>query len=263
MADLPERVKVLVAVPSYDGRVHSDVMLYLCGLGGALGDHPRIDRFQVVVECGYPCDRVRNLICAKALAAGFDFVLMIDDDMKPDVMVGIDPAAVPFLPAALDFALAQPTPVCVGAPYLSAPPRQDVLVMRWAERVPDTPDALGLDMRKYTREEAATLTGFARAAALPTGMLLIDLRCLAVVPKPWFAYEFDDADHTKLASTEDIVFTRNADWSGVPQFAAWSSWAGHHKRYLTHRPQVAPVEALPKALHKALANGWRPVPVEE
>jgi hypothetical protein len=45
----------------------------------------------------------------------------------------------------------------------------------------------------------------------------VDLRACDVVPPPWFSYEYDDPPfNTKLASTEDIVFTRNCDWLGVP-----------------------------------------------
>jgi hypothetical protein len=261
---LPDRVKLLVAVPTYDGRLSSEVMLYVSGLWQkAMDACPRLEGVAVVTESGYPTDRVRNTILAKALNSGFDFVLMIDDDMHPDVGVGSDPEAVPFLPAALNFAVAHDGPCFVGAPYTSAPPRQRVLVMRWAERVPDSPDGLGLELRSYTREEAATLTGIERVAALPTGMLLIDLRAVKTHPTPWFSYEFEDEAHTKLASTEDIVFTRDADWMGVPQYCAFSSWAGHQKKYTTGRPRIAPVEALPKAVHKALNSGrWKPPALE-
>lgn len=261
--DLPESVKLLVAVPSYDGRVNGDVMTYCAGLSNTLLDAvPRVGGVAVAVETGYPCDRVRNLILSKALASGFDFVLMIDDDMVPDAGVGRDPDAVPFLPAALSFALGHDGPCFVAAPYTGAPPAQRVLVMRWAEKVPDTPDGAGMELRSYTREEAAVLAGVQRAAALPTGMLLVDMRAVERHPRPWFSYEFDDEAHTRLASTEDIVFTRDADWLGVPQYCAWSSWAGHAKRYVTGRPRPSPVDSLPIAVHKAVANGWRPKPAE-
>jgi hypothetical protein len=257
--DLPEQVSLMVAVPTYDGRVSADVMTYCAGLANSVLDAvPRLSGVAVATETGYPCDRVRNLILAKALASGYDFVLMVDDDMRPDAGLGADPEAVPFLPAALSFALAHDGPCFVGAPYTAAPPTQRVLVMRWAEKVPDTPDGAGMELRSYTREEAAVLTGIQRAAALPTGMLLVDMRAVARHPRPWFSYEFEDADHTKLASTEDIVFTRDADWLGVPQYCAWSSWAGHHKRYTTTRPRPCPVDSLPRSVHKAIANGWRP-----
>ncbi len=257
--ELPEKVSLLVAVPTYDGRLSADVMTYCAGLANTAMDAcPRLAGVAVTTESGYPTDRVRNLILSKALASGFDFVLMIDDDMKPDVGLGQDPDAVAFLPAALNFAVAHDGPCFVGAPYTSAPPFQRVLVMRWAERVPDQADGTGLELRSYTREEAAGMAGVGRVAALPTGMLLIDMRAVKSHPRPWFSYEFEDEGHTKLASTEDVVFTRDADWLGVPQYCAWSSWAGHHKRYTTCRPRTVPLDAVPKAIHKAYAGGWKP-----
>lgn len=260
---LPEKVSLLVAVPTYDGRLSADVMTYCAGLANTVMEQcPRLAGLAVTTESGYPTDRIRNLILSKAMASGFDFVLMIDDDMKPDVGMGSDPDAVPFLPAALNFAVDHDGPCFVGAPYTSAPPFQRVLVMRWAERVPDQLDGVGLELRSYTREEAAGLTGVGRVAALPTGMLLIDLRAVKAHPQPWFSYEFSDKAHTQLASTEDVVFTRDADWMGVPQYCTWSSWAGHHKRYTTGRPRVAPLDTLPRAIHKAYEGGWRPKPVE-
>ncbi len=93
-----------------------------------------------------------------------------------------------------------------------------------------------------------------------TGVLLIDLRAIAVLPPPWFSYEF--ADHpfnTILASTEDVVFTRNLDWLSIPQYVAWDSWAGHDKRYMTGKPRISPVDEIPKSVHKAIfERGWKP-----
>jgi hypothetical protein len=255
---LPEEIKLIVAVPTYSGLIRHELASYLSGLTSRLQDHSRVGTVAVAVEVGYPADRVRNAICAKATNSGFDYVLMIDDDMHPDC----EPGAPPFLPSALDFVLAHDGPCFVGAPYCAAPPHQRVLVMDWAEQYPDHPGGLGMEMRSLTRHEAAAKTGFGRAAALPTGMLLIDLRAVKARPGPWFYYEFADEQHCKLASTEDITFTRDSDWLGVPQYAAWDSWAGHVKTITVGKPRVAPIDALPKGVANALAAGWKPEPYE-
>ena len=88
---------------------------------------------------------------------------------------------------------------------------------------------------------------------------MIDLRCLDVLPPPWFAYEYDDPPfNTRLASTEDVVFSRNLDWLGVPQYCHWSAWAGHVKTYVTGKPSPAPVADIPASIYRAWSNGWRP-----
>lgn len=252
---LPEKVDVLVNVFTYARQVGADVFAYCCGVGPALADHPRVGKVVVSYTHGYPTDRCRNAACKQARDDGFHLLVMIDDDMVPDVV----PGAKPFLPSAIDFVLAHPGPCLVGAPYCSGPPTQDVLVMKNRAYCPDQPDGLGQRMDKFTRDEAAAATGFERVAALPTGLLLVDLRVLGVLPPPWFSYEFADPPfNTKLASTEDVVFTRNLDWLGVPQFVAWDSWAGHSKAFVTGKPRRCPVDEIPQSVYKAWAAGWRP-----
>jgi hypothetical protein len=256
---LPEKVNVLVNAFTYAKAVGADVFRYCCGVGPALQSHKRVESVMVSYTQGYPTDRVRNAACAQARRDGFHFLLMLDDDMHPDLLLGHEPDAQEFLPTALDFMLAHDGPCCVGAPYCGSPPAQEVVVMKNREYAPDLPEGSGLKLDKYTRDEAALLSGIKRVAALPTGCLLIDLRALDVLPAPWFSYEYDDPPYnTKLASTEDIVFTRNLDWLGVPQYCHWSAWAGHVKTFTTGKPMPAPVVDIPQSIYKAWSNGWRP-----
>ena len=267
---LPEQVRLFVGVITYSEMVHADVLGWTGSLYHRLAGHPRLADNGVGVGkiVGYPTDRARNLCCKTAKDNGYHFALMLDDDMCPDLglsnTVHRDSSAVPFLPGALDFALDHDDrygkPCVVGAPYCGGPPEQRVMVMRWREKVPDSPpDQAGVSIESYTREEEAQESGFVRVAGLPTGCLLVDLRALDVIPPPWFSYEWADPPfNTQLASTEDIVFTRNAHWMGIPQFAAMSSWAGHWKRYLTGKPKAAPLDTLPRSLHRAVLSGlWR------
>lgn len=256
---LPERAKILVTVFTYANNIGRGVFRYCCKTIPQMQDHPRVECLAVGDANGYPTDRVRNAAAKQAADQGYHFLLMLDDDMTPDIMLGHDDAARPFLPTALDFAYSQPGPAIIGAPYTGGPPRQRVMVMRDRDLQPDAPPGWGKKLDSYTREEAAGMTGFGRVSALPTGCLLIDLRALAVLPPPWFSYEYDDPPfNTRLASTEDIVFTRNLHWLGVPQFSAWDSWAGHDKFYTTSKPQPCPVEEVPTSILKAWESGWRP-----
>lgn len=255
--DLPNKCNLLVNVFTYAKQIGADAFAWCCGVGPTLSDHERIENVHVSYCHGYPTDRMRNAACKQAKRDGFSFLLMIDDDTKPDL--GGYPEAVPFLKSAIDFMLAHDGPCVVGAPYCGSPPLQEVMVMKNREYAPDLLDGCGLKLDKYTRDEASVLTGIQRVAALPTGCMLIDLRVLDILPPPWFSYEYDDAPfNTKLASTEDIVFSRNCDWLGIPQYCHWSAWAGHQKTYLTGKPLPAPVADIPGSIYKAWSNGWRP-----
>lgn len=259
---LPEKVALLVNVFTYAKQVGADAFSWCCGVGPALEKHSRVKDVRISYTHGYPTDKMRNAVVREARSHGHDFVLMLDDDQVPDY--GLASMAertdmVPFLPSAIDFALAHDGPCLVGAPYCGAPPLQQVMVMKNREYVPGLLDGMGLKIDKYTRDEAARERGIKPVSGLPTGCLLVDLRVLDVLPPPWFSYEFDDPPlNTSLASTEDIVFTRNLDWLGVKQYATWSSWAGHSKEFVTGVPTEAPVVDIPQSIHRAWSNGWRP-----
>lgn len=268
---LPEKINLLVNVFTYAKQIGADAFSYCCGIShpDSLGKHERIENVRISYTHGYPTDKVRNAVVKEARQHGHDFVLMIDDDQCPDI--GLSECQertdiVPFLPSAIDFALAHDGPCLVGAPYCGSPPLQDVMVMKHREYIPGLRDGMGLKIDKYTRLEAAWQTGIKRVAALPTGMLLVDLRVADVLPPPWFSYEYEDPPfNTSLASTEDIVFTRNLDWCGVKQYCHWSAWAGHDKRFRTGIPTIAPVIDIPQSIFnkwstapEGRATGWRP-----
>lgn len=257
---LPQKVNVLVNVFTYDEYLSGAVFVYGCGVGPALANHPRVENVVVSYSHGYPTTRCRNYVAQKAKTDGFHVLLMLDDDMRPDVELGRDAGAKPFLQTALDFMLAHESGPCVvGAPYCGSPPEQRVMVMKNVAYAPDMPGGAGVKIQSYSRDEAAVQTGVGRVSALPTGCLLIDLRVLDILPPPWFEYEFADPPfNTALASTEDVVFTRNLDWLRIPQYAAWDSWAGHMKRYTTAKPRLAPVDAIPVSIWEAWSKGWRP-----
>lgn len=250
-------VRLLVTVLTYAKSVGADVFAYCCGVGPSLASDDRVENVVVSYTHGYPTDVVRNSIVAEARRAGFHYVLMLDDDMAPDLLVR--EGAPPFAKTALDFALAHDGPCVVAAPYCSGPPEQQVLVMKNREYFPDAGGGCGFKLDKYTRDEASVQTGVGRVSALATGCMLVDLRTFDVLPPPWFAYEYDDPPYnTRLASTEDVVFSRSCDWVGIPQFCAWDCWAGHVKTYTTGRPTLAPVTTIPDNIYRAWSAGWRP-----
>lgn len=261
---LPEKISLLVNVFTYSKSIGADVFVYTHAAHMLPRTNPRVKEVAVSYTTGYPTDRVRNAVVKEAKANGHHFVLMLDDDMHPDIGLSSplhrDETAVPFLPTALDFAMAHNGPCIVAAPYTAAPPSQEVVVMKERQRFPDQPDGCGGFLDKFTRDEAAVMKGICRVAALPTGVMLVDLRVLDILPPPWFSYEFKDPPYnTQLASTEDVVFSRNCDWLGIPQYAHFSAWAGHCKSWTTGKPVQCPVTGIGQSVYKAFKNGWEPV----
>lgn len=255
---LPDKVRVAVCVFTYNHFAHIDVLKYTANLAGQMQDHPRLDALAVTHSAGYPTDRCRNAALARAASDGFHFCYMLDDDMAPDLYAN-EPGAKPFLPTALDFALAQPRPVLVGAPYCAGPPHCEVVVMRDQITMPYQQAGCGTAIGKFGRDEAAAKTGIEEVAALPTGGLLVDTRVTQVLAPPWFYYEYADPPHnTALASTEDVVFTRNLAWLGVRNYVNWDSWFGHWKRLLVGKPVRSPVRQVPQAVWNAFKSGWEP-----
>jgi hypothetical protein len=261
---LPEKVNVLIARLSYSGLERVEVGTWAIQVAGDLDAHPRVNNVLHITPTGYPTSLVRNNILVTAKKAGAHFVVMIDDDMVPDchspqrathyesVKVMADQKN--FLPSALDFALDHNGPCVIGAPYCAAPPHERVLVSRFRERESETPSAtIGTAyLESYTREEAAERTGFEMVSALPTGLMLIDMRVLGVLSPPWFTYEYKSELQNELASTEDTVFSRNLMFLDVPQYVAWSSWAGHWKGKVVGRPRSYPRHAIPAPIEKRI-----------
>lgn len=202
---------------------------------------PRISFVDHIEVDDTPITMSRNRVLKHALAKGFDYVVMIDSDMKPDLPVL---GAKPFWPGAFDFAWQHNGPCCVGAPYCGPPPHENIYVFRWGKRQTDHPNRdMALD--QYSREEAALRGGFEEVGALPTGLILIAMDGVKRLDPPWFDYDYADKPfNTQKATTEDVFFTRNLNLVGVPQYVFWDAWAGHWKRKCVGKPDLLSVDAV-------------------
>ena len=225
---------------------------WLCEALYLLKDHPRIARVTTQWISDTPVDMCRNRALQQSKDNGDHFAVFLDSDMAPDYRIrntgeDIGPDNRPFLPDALDFALAHDGPCVVGVPYCCAPPHERVMVKRWVNMENDDPDPQ-FQIRSYERSEVFDRIGFEEVAALGTGLVSIDLRCLEVLPHPYFHYEWTDEHATAKASTEDIVFSRNLSFNGIPQYCYWSAWAGHWKAKCVNKPTDLPIKAIPRAL---------------
>lgn len=199
-----------------------------------------------------PITMSRNRVLKAALKRNVDFVLMVDSDMKPDLYLG-HPDVRPFWESSFDFMLKHEGPCAIAAPYCGPPPHENVYVFRWAVLESEQPNP-DFKLDQYPREEATIRVGIEEVAALPTGVFLLDMRALRYLEpgKPWFDYEWTDAEQTEKASTEDVYFTRNLCLAGVPQYVNWDAWAGHVKRKVVGRPMIVTADSIRGTFREAL-----------
>lgn len=213
--------------------------------------HPAISNVFKMSVNDTPITMTRNRVLKAALDRKIDIVLMIDSDMQPD-LPGL--GALPFFPTALDFMLGYSGPCCVAAPYCGPPPHENCYVFQWANCESGHPNA-DLRLEQFTREEASRRGGFEQVAALPTGLIMIDMRALDALQPPWFEYEYSDPPfNTMKATTEDVFFTRNLGLAGVPQYVLWDSWAGHLKTKCVSKPVLLSSDSVRQEFREALLN---------
>lgn len=240
---------LLIARFPFGGSEHPDTTDWLVQTVLKAKGDPRISAVHHTRVDDTPITMGRNRVLKQALDARIDLVLMIDSDMKPDLKV---PGAKPFWDTSLDFLLKHQGPCCIAAPYCGPPPHENVYVFRLASYQSDHPN-WDIRLDQYGREDVAHRAGFEEVAALPTGIFLMDMRALKFIQPPWFEYEWADPPfHTKKASTEDVFFTRNLSWAGVPQYVNWDAWAGHHKRKCVGKPSLLTRDAVQKELRAAI-----------
>lgn len=222
----PKPVKLAVARFCYGMREHPHVGSWLaqtCHDFVTSGVCAGLDEFVVNRA---PVYAARNLAAKRAVAAGADYLIMIDaTDTVPDVARG----APPFVKTALSYATRSGGPVWVSAPVPMA--NQCVNVHR---------EVVGDDGARHLElvplEAAAGRSGFERVPATGTGLVLADVRCFTQTPEPWFAFQYADPSCCEVSAGEDVMFTARLHEAGVPVVAAWDCWCGHAKEILLGRP---------------------------
>lgn len=260
--------KVMIAQFPGGNVVHPDCAAWVTHTVLQMHQDPRIgpDNCLSFRMSSTPITMVRNKSVMEALKAGADYLLMIDNDVCPDVDVGDHPHAKPFWPNAFDWALEhRDTPCNVAAPYGGCPPREAVFVATYKNMETGHPDP-DWKLGPMPREWAAIKTGFEAVGALATGLLLIDMRMFhhpkynpkGKLPPPYFNYEWADEKYMdEMITTEDYFFTRNCAYLGYPQYVFWDAWCGHWKPKLVRRPEVLPVDHVVEDFRKACANNYR------
>ena len=243
---------------------HPDASDWIASTLVKMKSDPRISRVGRWKKSDTPITMVRNDAVKEALALGADYILMIDSDMGPDYLVGVDSYARPFWDVAWEFMMnrrkdevadlagGEPThsphmadryaPATIAAPYCGPPPKELPYIFRWKNWQSDHPEP-DYHLQMIEREDAAHRAGIEEVAALPTGLILYDARVFKVMREknvlPWFDYEYEDQPfNTRKSTTEDVFQTRNASMLGLPQFVAWDCWPLHYKLKPVPKPSV-------------------------
>lgn len=228
---------------------------------------PRIERLHVWTLSDTPITMTRNRAVLQAREMGLDVLVMVDSDMKPDMMAG-QPGAKPFFDSSFEYIYNryERGPVVIGAPYCGPPPHECVYVFRWQNRESNVPGP-DYQLEMYDRHTASSLAGIQECAALPTGVIMYDMRVFELTEpkkegdKHWFYYEFDLYGANKH-STEDVTNTRDISLAGVQQLGYnpvrcnWDAWAGHWKPKLVGKPQIIDAAAVSHKLADAAKAGF-------
>lgn len=225
-----------------------DIREWMVPTVNELSRDERVDNIRIWNLADTPITMTRNRAVLMARQYSVDVLVMVDSDMKPDLYAG-DPDAKPFMQSSFDFLVNHYAkgPCVIGAPYCGPPPVENVYVFRWQnmQSLHANPD---YQLESYDRHTAAKLAGIQECAALPTGLIMYDMRAfLLTEPKtkddhPWFYYEWKDKYAAEKSSTEDVTMTRDLSLVGTqklgynPVYCNWDSWAGHWKPKCVGKP---------------------------
>lgn len=214
---------------------------------------PRIEGIIPLFKNDTPTDMVRNDIIEESKANKCDLLLMTDNDVWPDMRLGSDVHAKPFWETSFEFMINHGSPCIIAAPYVGPPTDECVYAFKCEDITSrHHPDELSFKLSMYGRDEAARLGGIQRAAALATGLILIDMRVFDVMEPDYFYYEYTDKFRRAKASTEDVTFTRDAALLGIPLYVNWDAWCGHQKKHWQDKPAILPIEAVGEKYRKAV-----------
>ena len=241
-----------------------DIREWMTPLVVDLSKDPRIDQIRIWNLADTPITMTRNRAVMQARQFGVDVLVMVDSDMKPDLNNG-HPDAKPFFQSSFDFLLNHYAkgPCIIGAPYCGPPPVECVYVFRWNNMSNENPNP-DFQLEMYDRHTATKMAGIQECAALPTGLIMYDMRVFELTEpknegdKPWFYYEWKDKYAAEKASTEDVTMTRDVSLVGTqklgynPVYCNWDAWAGHWKPKCVGKPVF--IEA--KGVAQKMKDSW-------
>ena len=213
---------------------------------------PRVGEIYLDRRDDTPAYAVRNWFIERAKELKADIMIQVDSDMKPDYL---RQDARPFWDTSFEFLINHNGPCIICAPYCGKAPVHNIFGFRWRSAMNPEKPVPHFSLEQFTREEAAILGGIQEVAAMPTGLIMIDMRCFEYLEPPHFQYEWKDKTESERVSTEDVFFTRNASLAGIPVYCNFDAWCGHWKEECVPPPIIMTVDMVRDQFKKALANG--------
>lgn len=269
----PRKLNVHIALPAYGGNggismLRPTIAEWLVETVLKMKQDERIGDITHRVYCDTPITMVRNRMVLDARECGADLLLMIDSDQDPDhALHEGDPYSKPFWDTSFDFVYRNydKGPHVVGAPYCGPSPVNNVYVFRWTSQRNQFLDQ-DIKIEPYSRGEAAIKVGMEEVAAMPTGLILFDVRVFELTePKskadpPWFYYEWKTRYADEKCSTEDVTATRDIALAGMnalgysPIYVNWDAWAGHSKPEIVGKPNPITTEQVNSKYRQAVLD---------
>jgi len=288
---------VFVGFPSYGGNggISSevpDIREWWAETMLEMREDPRVGKISSKTIADTPITMVRNRFVRMAKAAGSHLLLMVDSDQNPNLWKQI--GGKPFWKTAFDAIYDHygKGPLVVGAPYCGTPNAgENCYVFYWDDNGSHGEET-GMRLEMYPRQLATQMSGVQECAALPTGMILYDMRVfdliepasltpdqvldqfregkltqsqtLAALAGGYFHYEWKDTYADEKSSTEDVQNTRDISLAGIhklgynPVRCAWDCWVGHWKPWCVGKPQMYGAAQVAASLRAAVESGYDP-----
>jgi len=262
---------VYFGMPSYGGNggISSevpDIRQWYARLMLTLRDDPRVNEVHEATIGDTPITMVRNRFVLEARARKCDILVMVDSDTNPNLHLG-QPGYKPFWESSFDFLCQhyQRGPCVIGSPYCGPPGNrgsENMYVFEW-QNSGDHGDESIFELSQIPRMMAARMSGIQPCAALPTGMIMYDMRVFDLIEpcqlstedvleqlvqgkinkheaarmlRPgFFYYEWTNNYAAEKASTEDVTNTRDISLAGCvkygynPVYCNWDAPVGHWK----------------------------------
>ena len=224
-------MKVAIARISRGGqeRVEIGTWLVACWCDPVVDPGTVLDSLDTIDAEPTPAARATAVLrCRKMGYTANDVLIMIDNDMVPDIE-NVGHRADNFYNRAVRFLADHPGPYVIAAPYCGGPPKRDVQVV-------------GVDGKRVMRAEAAKKRHIEQVAGIGTGLFAANLAVYDAVEKagnlPWFDYRYaDEPMRATVSATEDMYFCEKLNAAGGKIFCDWEYWSAHSKTELVGKPK--------------------------
>ena len=182
--------KIFVAIPTYSGLINSKLVEQLLNM-------QKSQEYEVEVMCvkGGPVDYVRNVMVEKFLKSGFDYMLMIDDDIIP-------PADI------LDMAKHEKD-ITAGMCYIWYGKRRGINgnLFRLDSTNP-------VSYKLIDTGKAVEKRGLVEVDATGTGCMMIHRKVFDMIEKPYFKTDMDES-LSKIKLSNDLYFCHKAKQKNI------------------------------------------------